>query len=246
LSLSYWASVIQRGAAHIQRPLDLRYLEWTAIAILWCFYLALDMCLFLTKGFFKSFMTYLQLLISAGLLALIGFSFLVYGMRVRSRLRHFERQRMIFELRNNTYQPADTSRSDYDPNETRLEDGRIDMDGKYGPRRSRTNTQGAGKSHANKILKIVAVVEVFVVLVVAAQVGRSVVDSDFAKVMKLTLKIELPALTDLHDRGAVVQVVGARLRQRRRLRRHQVECQHAALVPGALLCRVQWTHGTGG
>lgn len=186
LSLSYWASVIQRGAAHIQRPLDLRYLEWTVIAILWCFYLALDMCLFLTKGFFKSFMTYLQLLISAGLLALIGFSFLIYGMRVRSRLRHFERQRMIFELRNNTYQPADTSRSDYDPNESRLEDGRIDMDGKYGggPRRSRTNTQGAGKSHANKILKIVAVVEVFVVLVVAAQVRRSLLGGDVAEVME--------------------------------------------------------------
>lgn len=156
-SLSYWASVIQAGAAHIQRPLDLKYLEWVAVGVVWVFYLAIDMFLFLTKGFFTPALTNVQMLGSASILTLVGIAFLVYGLRVRARLVHFERQKLIFEQRHVTYQLMNTA---INPNR------RMDDDKSRRPRGGSRATGG----HAGKILKILIVVETFVALVVAAQV----------------------------------------------------------------------------
>jgi len=158
LSLSYWASVIQRGAAHIQRPLDLKLFEWAAMVLVWLFYLSVDMCLFLTKGFFKPFMTYVQMLGSAGVLSLIGISFLVYGLRVRARLLHYEHQKHIMEQRNVSYQFMNV----VDPNE-----GNDPLSDDKSRRRSQSK---AGTGHAAKILKILTVVESFVLLCFCAQV----------------------------------------------------------------------------
>lgn len=185
MSLSYWASVIQRGAAHIQRAFDFTPFVWAVLVLLWVFHLVINMCLFMTKGFYKPIMMSLQLLVSAGILLVTGMAFFTYGMRVRSRLRHFERQQILIDIRNNTaraYKLTDSSRSNVDNNHSQT-DAEIDNSSRSNlevvnashleagtSEHPRSETKDTGTSHSNKILKIVVVVSVFVVVVVAAQV----------------------------------------------------------------------------
>ncbi|KAL4111271.1 hypothetical protein PRIC1_002952 [Phytophthora ramorum] len=92
LALGYWALIIQRGAAVVDKPARLKCLESLAIAFVWAFYAAYDMSLFAFKGFQPLWMVYMQLVISACILGVISTTFLVYGLRVLSRLQAYERE----------------------------------------------------------------------------------------------------------------------------------------------------------
>ncbi|KAG3119166.1 hypothetical protein PI125_g2291 [Phytophthora idaei] len=92
LALGYWALIIQQGAAVVDKPAKLQCLESSAIAFVWAFYTAYDMALFAFKGFQPLWMVYMQLVMSACILGAISTTFLVYGLRVLSRLQAYERQ----------------------------------------------------------------------------------------------------------------------------------------------------------
>ncbi|KAL3663171.1 hypothetical protein V7S43_011581 [Phytophthora oleae] len=92
LALGYWALIIQRGAAVVEKPAKLRCLEFSAITFIWTFYTAYDMSLFAFKGFQPLWMVYMQLVMSACILGAISTTFLVYGLRVLSRLQAYERE----------------------------------------------------------------------------------------------------------------------------------------------------------
>ncbi|KAG7392787.1 hypothetical protein PHYPSEUDO_014274 [Phytophthora pseudosyringae] len=92
LALGYWALIIQQGAAVVDKPARLRCLESSAIAFVWTFYTAYDTSLFAFKGFQPLWMIYVQLVMSACILGAISTTFLVYGLRVLSRLQAYERE----------------------------------------------------------------------------------------------------------------------------------------------------------
>lgn len=92
LALGYWALIIQKGAAVVDKPVRLQCLESSAIAVVWTFYTAYDMSLFAFKGFQPLGLNYMQLTVSACMLGAISTTFLVYGLRVLSRLQAYERE----------------------------------------------------------------------------------------------------------------------------------------------------------
>ncbi|ETK82503.1 hypothetical protein F441_12375 [Phytophthora nicotianae CJ01A1] len=92
LALGYWALIIQQGAAVVDKPARLQCLESSAIAFVWAFYTAYDASLFAFKGFQPLWMVYMQLVMSACILGAISTTFLIYGLRVLSRLQAYERQ----------------------------------------------------------------------------------------------------------------------------------------------------------
>ncbi|KAF4321576.1 hypothetical protein BBO99_00004615 [Phytophthora kernoviae] len=93
LALGYWALIIQQGAAVVDKPTRLKCLEMAAIVFIWAFYIVYDMLLFMYKGFNATGLSYLQLTVSAVMLGIICSVFLIYGLRVLSRLQEFERQK---------------------------------------------------------------------------------------------------------------------------------------------------------
>eukprot|EP00644_Phytophthora_capsici_P017821 jgi/Phyca11/130984/e_gw1.100.89.1 len=95
LTLGYWATIIQKGAAMGDRPAQLICLESIAIAVVWAFYILYNICLFLSKGFNRQGLTYLHLMWSAIMLGIISTVFLIYGLRVLSRLQAFEREKKL-------------------------------------------------------------------------------------------------------------------------------------------------------
>ncbi|RLN68234.1 hypothetical protein BBJ28_00015717, partial [Nothophytophthora sp. Chile5] len=92
LALGYWALIIQQGAALMDGPTHLKCLEGSAIAFVWAFYIAYNMSLFAFKGFQPAILNYIQLSVSAGVLAVVSIAFLVYGLRVLSRLQAYEQE----------------------------------------------------------------------------------------------------------------------------------------------------------
>lgn len=175
-ALGYWATIIQQTAAHITRPLDLRWVEFAAIAVVFVFYLIMDMATFATKGFHASGMTLLNMLGSAAILAVIAFAFLVYGVQVHNRLTHFEKQRKIFNERNErerAFTQMETGRS--------FDLGNVDdipvaeEHDKKADRRQR-HVQNKNSPSA-KIRKIIYVVESFCLIVVAGQVYMGIANS---------------------------------------------------------------------
>lgn len=95
LTLGYWATIIQQGAAMGERPAHLICLESIAMAVVWAFYIIYNLALFLSKGFNRKGFTYLHLMWSAIMLGIISTVFLIYGLRVLSRLQAYEREKKL-------------------------------------------------------------------------------------------------------------------------------------------------------
>lgn len=168
MALGYWASIIQQGASQVQRPLQLVWVERCSIFVIFSFYLVFDMCLFTTKGFYGTGMAYIQMLMSACFLAAISAVFLVYGLRVLTRLRHFEKQKKIFDERNRAYDRMETARSfDMNAGDSVTDIALVEDSKKREKRLRKVERQN---SHARKIVKILVVVESFAVIAVGAQV----------------------------------------------------------------------------
>ncbi|KAK1943522.1 hypothetical protein P3T76_004918 [Phytophthora citrophthora] len=165
MALGYWATIIQRGAAVTDKPPHLVCLESIAIAVVWTFQVLYDMCLFLSKGFNPQGLVYMQLTVSACMLGIISTVFLIYGLRVLSRLQQYERQ---LKLRMPSMQSDRmVSNRSFDLNMSDDEDGTPVMrDRKVRPRPQ--------EGHASKIKKILFVVETCSLVVVAAQMYMAI------------------------------------------------------------------------
>ncbi|KAG6613891.1 uncharacterized protein IUM83_10189 [Phytophthora cinnamomi] len=98
LALSYWALIIQQGAGVVNKPTRLKCLESAIIVFIWAFYIVYDMLLFMYKGFNATGLAYVQLAVSAIVLGIICAVFLIYGLRVLSRVEDFESQKELRKL----------------------------------------------------------------------------------------------------------------------------------------------------
>ncbi|RLN62999.1 hypothetical protein BBJ29_001657 [Phytophthora kernoviae] len=162
-ALGYWATVIQQGAAVIDKPTHLKCLEYSTIIFVWVFYIAYDMSLFAFKGFIPLPLNYLQLGGSIVVLALISLTFLIYGLRVLARLYQYERQLMLRPPSTNSYRGSNQSFT-------------LSMNGsedwtpvvevpRYAARRPK-------QGHTTKIVKILLVAETMSIGVLAVQIYR--------------------------------------------------------------------------
>ncbi|KAE9276132.1 hypothetical protein PF008_g29167 [Phytophthora fragariae] len=166
LALGYWALIIQKGSAVVDKPAKLRCLETSSIAFVWTFYTAYSMALFASKGFQPVWMLYLQLVVSACVLGAISTTFLVYGLRVLSRLQMYEREvklRMssaLYErmMPNESFTLACSS-----------DDGGIPIIPE--PRYARRQPQ---EGHATKIKKILFIAESVSIIVMVGQLYMAV------------------------------------------------------------------------
>ncbi|RLN87683.1 hypothetical protein BBJ28_00003656 [Nothophytophthora sp. Chile5] len=160
LALGYWATIIQKGAAVTNRPTHLKALEGVAIAVVWMFYIGYNMSLFLYKGFQPLNLIYMELTVSACILGVISTVFLVYGLRVLSRLQAFERQKKLHipslseRMMNNRSFNMELSDDEYG----------IPVVGE--PRYSRRRPQ---EGHAHKIRMILLVAETVSLIVIGGQ-----------------------------------------------------------------------------
>lgn len=165
LALGYWATIIQRGAAVTDKPPHLVCLESIAIAVVWTFQVLYDMCLFLSKGFNPQGLVYMQLTVSACMLGIISTVFLIYGLRVLSRLQQYERQ---LKMRMpSMHSDRMVSNRSFDMNMSDDEDGTPVM-------RDRNVRRRPQEGHASKIKKILFVVETCSLVVVAAQMYMAI------------------------------------------------------------------------
>lgn len=174
MSLVYWATIIQQGAAQLERPLKIRCLEHTSMAVVWTFYIAVDVLSFLSKGFFTNELLYAQMWGSAALLFLVSAAFLVYGLRVLSRLRVFEQhmQRMRQRAQIPAYGGgfADTQTLDRPESSHSSKTMFVDVvqtQNEQAPELAETRS-----SHTTRIRRILLVVETFAFIVIVAQVGQ--------------------------------------------------------------------------
>ncbi|RLN02348.1 hypothetical protein BBJ28_00004979 [Nothophytophthora sp. Chile5] len=140
-------------------------LERGAIVVVWIFYSANDLFLFMYKGFQPESLIYEELIGSACVLGIISSTFLVYGLRVLSRLQEYERlkkmQMPIMLERTVANQSFNMELSDD-------EDGVPVVDEPSYVRRRPQN------GHAAKIRKILIVAETVSLIVIAAQVYMAV------------------------------------------------------------------------
>ncbi|KAG7398411.1 hypothetical protein PHYBOEH_011212 [Phytophthora boehmeriae] len=163
LALGYWALIIQKGAAVVDKPTRLRCLEAASIAFVWTFYTAYDMSLFTFKGFQPLGLNYMQLAVSACILGVITTTFLVYGLRVLSRLQSREGDTKL--------RMSNVLREDMEPNG--VFDLEIRSDGGGSPAvRFALRQPKAG--HTATIKKILIVAVVVSVLVIAGQMYMAV------------------------------------------------------------------------
>ncbi|KAG1690531.1 hypothetical protein DVH05_028035 [Phytophthora capsici] len=166
LTLGYWATIIQKGAAMGDRPAQLICLESIAIAVVWAFYILYNICLFLSKGFNRQGLTYLHLMWSAIMLGIISTVFLIYGLRVLSRLQAFEREKKL-------QVPTMTDRvMNHSYNMGSLSD---DEDGVPVVQEPKFANRGRPKDgHSTKIRKILYVTETVSLVVIGAQMYMAV------------------------------------------------------------------------
>ncbi|KAF4321577.1 hypothetical protein BBO99_00004614 [Phytophthora kernoviae] len=167
LTLGYWATIIQRGAAVTDRPAHLVCLESIAIAVVWAFYVLYNVCLFLSKGYNRFGLTYLHLTWSAVMLAIISTVFLIYGLRILSRLQSYERQQ---KLRMPTMLSEQMMNRSF--NMGTLSDDENGVPVVQEP--SRANRRKPKEGHAAKIRKILYVVETLSLLAISAQMYMAV------------------------------------------------------------------------
>jgi hypothetical protein len=160
-ALGYWATIIQQGAAVIHKPTHLKCLEYTTIAFVWAFYIAYDMSLFAFKGFIPPTLNYIQLGVSAGVLAVMALTFLLYGLRVMTRLQEYERQlKLRLPSMDSDYMMSNHS---FDLNMSDSEnDTPVAQERHFAPRRPQ-------EGHTAKIKKILFVAETVSVVVIAGQ-----------------------------------------------------------------------------
>ncbi|KAH7491639.1 hypothetical protein KRP22_002892 [Phytophthora ramorum] len=166
LALGYWALVIQQGAALIGQPTHLKSMEAAAITIVWAFYIAYNFSLFAFKGFQPAALNYVQLSVSAGVLAIVALTFLVYGLRVLSRLLAYEQE---MKLRMSTMVCERMA-----PNQSfslMLSD---DEDGVPVVTEPRYALRRPNEGHSAKIKKILVAAEAISVVVIAGQLYMAV------------------------------------------------------------------------
>ncbi|POM77748.1 hypothetical protein PHPALM_4818 [Phytophthora palmivora] len=167
LTLGYWATIIQRDAAVSDRPAHLICLETIAIATVWAFYILYNISLFLSKGFNRTGITYLHLMWSAIMLGIISTVFLIYGLRVLSRLQAYEREQ---KMRIPTLMSERVMNHSY--NMGSLSD---DEDGVPVVQEPKFANRGKPKDgHSIKIRKVLYVVMTLSLIVVAAQMYMAV------------------------------------------------------------------------
>jgi len=151
-----------------ERPAHLACLEGIAIGVVWVFYILYNVCLFMSKGFNRTGLTYLHLMWSAIMLGIISTVFLIYGLRVHSRLQAYERQKKL-------RMPVPSERMmnhSYNMNMNTLSD---DEDGVPVMHEPKFTSRGKPKDgHSAKIRKILYVTETLSLIVVAAQMYMAV------------------------------------------------------------------------
>ncbi|KAG7392789.1 hypothetical protein PHYPSEUDO_014276 [Phytophthora pseudosyringae] len=201
LALGYWALIMQQGAGGaVNKPTRLKCLESSVIVFIWAFYIVYDMMLFVYKGFNAALLSYLQLTVSAVVLGIICAAFLIYGLRVLSRLQDVENQKKhrmpsMLSERMMTRSFNMETLSDY-------EDGVPVI---HEPRYARRRPESG---HVTKIKKILFVAVSLSLIVIAGQIYMAVVRT-------------------FHAPRALV-------RQRNRMRHHQIEPQRASCTAGGL------------
>ncbi|KAG6613976.1 uncharacterized protein IUM83_10186 [Phytophthora cinnamomi] len=166
LALGYWALVIQQGAALMGRPTHLKSMEAAAITFVWAFYTAYNMSLFAFKGFQPAVLNYIQLSVSACALAIVALAFLIYGLRVLSRLRAYEQE---MKLRMSTMMCERMA-----PNQSfslMLSDDEEGVPVVTEPRYARRRPNAG---HSDKIKKILMVAEAISVIVIAGQLYMAI------------------------------------------------------------------------
>lgn len=156
MTLVYWASIIQQGAAQLERPIKMRCLQYASISAFWTFYTLLSACAFLSKGFLSVHVSFLQMAVSAGFLLLVSIVFLVYGLRVHNRLQAFEFQQQL---------RVDQARAQI----SGLQDG-VDRRGLVDKQQEKQQVPVKKSSHSSRIRKILFIVESFSLFVVVTQV----------------------------------------------------------------------------
>lgn len=175
MSLLYWATIIQQGAAQLQRPLRLRRLEQGVIAFVWVFFVVVDAYTFTTKGFQATALQFVQMIGCAAILSLVSAAFLVYGLRVMSRLRVFERyvlrveqaKELIEDDTTNTRSPGGSFASAYSSKAFSQERDLERPPPQVAAPKKQEKSDGGG--HAARIRNILLVVEIFAVIVIVVQ-----------------------------------------------------------------------------
>ncbi|GMF29216.1 unnamed protein product [Phytophthora fragariaefolia] len=120
------------------------------------------MSLFVFKGFIPPTLNYIQLGVSASLLALIALAFLIYGLRVMVRLQEYERQlKLRLTSLDSDYMVSNHS---VDLNVSDSEDEvPVAQERRFASRRQQ-------EGHTAKIKKILLVAEAVSIIVIAGQV----------------------------------------------------------------------------
>ncbi|GMF12096.1 unnamed protein product [Phytophthora lilii] len=135
-------------------------MEYSAIAFVWVFYIAYDMSLFLFQGFIPPTLNYIQLGVSAGVLAIIALTFLLYGLRAMTRLQEYERQLKLRLPMDSDYMMPNHS---FDLNVSDSEDNTpVAQERHFAPRRPQ-------EGHTAQIKRILLVAETVSVVVIAGQ-----------------------------------------------------------------------------
>ncbi|KAG7398415.1 hypothetical protein PHYBOEH_011216 [Phytophthora boehmeriae] len=166
MSLGYWATIMRTGAAETGNPQRLIMLERIAIAVVWTFQTLHAFCLFFSKGFDPQGLVYMQLTLSALMLGVISMVFLIFGLRMLTRLRIYERQLKLHVPSLHTDNMV--SNRSFDMNVNELEDSTpMARDSKM--MRSRPQ-----EGHASRIRKILFMVETVSFVVVGLQVYSAI------------------------------------------------------------------------
>lgn len=232
MSLVYWATIIQQGAAQLERPLKIRCLQYSTISAVWSFYLLLSASTFLSKGFLTTEMTVAQMVFGVAFLLVVSTTFLVFGLRVMSRLRMFERQQQFHVARNQAFMDLESGKSPAGVDSARPDKTVFIQAGEYSSERLEDAPVPRKKSsHTTRIRNILLVVEGVAFFVAIAQVP-------LARVAVATQRHLMPTCTlvssDLRGVDSIPQADrGAGLRERTGLPPRPQLHEHPSLVPGA-------------
>jgi hypothetical protein len=171
MSLVYWATIIQQGAAQLERPLKIQCLQYSTISAIWAFYLLLSTSTFLSKGFLTTEMTVAQMVFGVAFSLVVSTAFLVYGLRVMSRLRMFERQQQFHVIRNQAFMDLESGKSPAGVDSVRPDKTVFIQAGEYTSDSPEDAPVPRKKSsHTTRIRRILLVVEGVALFVIIAQV----------------------------------------------------------------------------
>ncbi|DAZ98059.1 TPA: hypothetical protein N0F65_001934 [Lagenidium giganteum] len=112
MSLSFWISIIQRGAAPDEKLSTLKVCEYSSHFIIWAFFIGGDVTYFIAKGF-GGINNSVQLGVSAVILALISTAFVIYGFRIVRRLEYIAQMNQAIQANRMSWESDfETGRSD--------------------------------------------------------------------------------------------------------------------------------------